>query len=191
MVLSYVRAWDMVDMPMNTNVNLGDLDLFGLHLQGQNILKSGFDAFLSFGMDVSHPNGKTTMITFNGQPLFGGGLLSNDGQDTKTGWAIYAGLVYTMPLEMLNNPKLGFEYNHGSKDWFSFTQSSLEFYNKLATRGNVYDFYYIQPFNKNLFARLGYTFIDYDYTFSGIHVGSPQKSDETLQDVYLLLDCKF
>ncbi|MEZ0328405.1 MAG: DUF3373 family protein [Dissulfuribacterales bacterium] len=191
MVFSYVRAWDMVDMPMNASVNLGDMDIFGAHVQAQDIMKSGFDAFLSFGMDVSHPNGKTALITFNGQPLFRGGLLSNDGRDSKTGWALYAGLVYTMPFEMLNNPKLGFEYNHGSKDWFSFTQSSIEFYNKLATRGNVYDFYYIQPFNKNLFARFGYTYIDYNYTFSGIHVGSPQKSDETLQDVYMLLDCKF
>lgn len=191
MVLSYVRAFDMVDMPMGASTNLGDMDLYGLHLQANNLMKSGFDVFMSGGINVSHPNGNLATIFMNGMPIMGGGLLSDDGKGSETGWAFYTGLRYTLPVEMLNNPKVGFEYNHGSKNWFSFTQSSIEFYNKLATRGNAYDVYYIQPFNSNLFARLGYTYLDYDHTMSGIHIGSPMDSDETLSNFYLMLDCKF
>ncbi len=191
MVLSYVRAMDMVDIPIGASANLGDMDLYGLHLQANNLIKSGFDVFMSGGVNVSHPNGNIATIYMNGMPIMGGGLLDDAGQDSETGWAIYTGLRYTLSVEMLNNPKIGLEYNHGSKNWFSFTQSSIEFYNKLATRGDVYDIYYIQPVNSNLYARVGYSYLDYDYTMSGAHIGTPRDSDETLSNFYMMLDCKF
>ena len=189
MVLSYIRAFDMVDNPLGPNKNVGDMDLFGVHLQAKNIEDSGLDAFASWGLNRSHPSGTTMFNTPMGPASLG--LLTNDGKDNKTGWAIYLGLRYTMPIQMLNNPKIGFEYNHGSQYWFTFTQSSIEFYNKLATRGDVYDIYYIQPFNRYLFARIGYTYIDYDYSNSGMHLGKPQDQDDILTDFYILLDCRF
>lgn len=118
-------------------------------------------------------------------------MLSSDGEDSHTGWAIYTGLRYTIPVAALKHPKVGFEYNHGSRYWFSFTQGSIELYNKLATRGDVYDFYYIQPFSKYLFLRAGYTLLDYNYTGSGWHVGQPMDSDQELENLYLLFDCRF
>ncbi len=189
MVLSYIRAFDMVDNPLGPNKNVGDMDLYGIHLQAKDIEGTGLDAFLSWGLNYSHPGGTTMFNTPMGPAPVG--LLTNDGKDNKTGWAIYAGLRYTMPLQMLNNPKIGFEYNHGSQYWFTFTQSSIEFYNKLATRGDVYDIYYIQPFNRYLFARIGYTYIDYDYSNSGMHLGKPMDQDDILTDFYILLDCRF
>lgn len=189
MVFSYIRAFDIIDNPLGSNANVGDMDYFGVHLQAKDIVDTGLDAFISWGMNKSHPSGTAMVNTPMGMmPV---GLLSFDGKDKNTGWAIYTGLRYSLPLSMLNNPKIGFEYNHGSKYWYTFTFSSIEFYNKLAVRGDVYDIYYIQPFNKYLFARLGYTYIDYDYSGSGFHLGAPQHSDDILTDVYLLLDCKF
>ncbi len=185
-VISYVNGWNFVDNPLNARANLGDMHLFGVHLQASNFLESGFDVFFSWGINWSDPNGKTVTMPFG--PA---GLLSSDGKHDHTGWAIYTGFRYTLPFASLNQAKIGFEYNYGSKYWFSFTQGSTEIYNKLASRGNVYDFYYIQPFNKYLFLRTGYTYIDYNYTLSGWHLGQPQRTDEDLTNFYLLLDVRF
>ena len=110
---------------------------------------------------------------------------------SHTGWAIYAGTRYNIQYKPLNDPKVGFEFNHGSEYWFSFTWGSSELYNKLATRGNAYDVYYIQPFNENLFGRLGYTYIDYNHGASGLHIGEPGTSDASLSNVYFLMDVRF
>lgn len=182
MVFSYIRGNDFVDMPIGTTTNLGDMDLYGAHFQASNVYNSGFDVFLSSGLNKSHPNGSAGAL---------GGLLSANGTDSHTGWSVYTGFRYNLPFERLNNPKLGFEYNHGSQYWFSFTQGSAELYNKLATRGDAYDIYYIQPFNKYLFARSGYTFVDYDYTGSGFHIGQPQSTNGELRNFYILLDARF
>ncbi len=189
MVFSYIRGFDLVDNPLGPQENVGDMDLWGIHFQAQDVMNSGLDAFFSWGLNKSHAGG----TTFENSPMgpVQVGLLTDDGRDNKTGWAIYAGFRYTMQIKKLNNPKIGFEYNHGSQYWFTFTQSSIEFYNKLATRGDVYDFYYIQPVNRYLFMRLGYTYIDYDYSRSGNHLGKPEHSDDILTDFYFLLDCRF
>ena len=189
-VLSYVRGFDFVDNPLNANMNLGDMDLFGVHLQAPKFLNSDFDIFLSTGMNVSHPNNKF----FPASPMtmfMTGGLLDDDGRNSHTGYAVYTGFRYNIPWKALNNPKFGFEYNHGSRYWFSFTQGSTELFNKLATRGNAYDFYYIQPINKFLFFRFGYTYIDYNYNLSGWHIGKPQPIDDILRNLYFLVDCRF
>jgi hypothetical protein len=71
------------------------------------------------------------------------------------------------------------------------TMASTEMFNKLATRGDAYEFYYIQPVNDNLFFRAGYTLIEYDYTGSGSHLGQPQETDAELDNYYLLMDVRF
>lgn len=194
MVFSALRANDLVAdfqsaipaFSSATAENVGDMDLYGIHLQAANIKKSNIDAFLSLGLNQSHPNGRTYKTSIGNF-----GLLNNDGHTDHSGWAVYTGLRYTTNWEKLNHPKLGFEYNHGSDYWFSFTQGSTELYNKLATRGDAYDFYYIQPFNSNLFMRVGYTYVSYNYAMSGFHIGDGGGSDETLHDAYMLIDCRF
>ena len=191
LVLSYAN---MMDLPYSfigptgspENENLGDVDLYGIHLQANNLMETGLDVFLSWAYNRSDPNGKSVMT-----PMGGMGLLSSDGQDHKSGSAIYAGVRYTVPWDQLNNPKIGFEYNHGSKYWMAMTSGTAELYNKLATRGDAYELYYIQPVSKNLFFRAGYTHIDYDYTLSGWHIGHPGSSNAELDNYYLLMDCSF
>ena len=191
LVLSALRANDLAatgfdSLGINGSDNVGDLDLFGLHLQANRLRNSNFDLFLSLGLNQSHPNGRVL-----NSPLGTMGLLNNDGDSSHSGWAIYTGLAYTIPAAGLNHPKIGFEYNHGSQYWFSFTSGSTELYNKLATRGDVYDLYYIQPFNEYLFARIGYTLAQYDYGLSGFHIGDLGAANEELQNAYMLMDCRF
>ncbi len=189
-VLSYVRGFDFVDTPLNTSMNIGSMDLFGLHLQTQKFLNSNFNLFTSFGMDISHPNGEY-MVSSPETMFLSGGLLDDNGKNSHTGYSIYTGVSYDIPFKPLNNPILGVEYNYGSKYWFSFTQGSTELFNKLATRGNAYDIYYIQPINKSLQLRTGFTYIDYNYSLSGWHIGEPTELNNILRNYYLLIDCKF
>lgn len=206
-VLSYVNGNDFPDMFEN-KVTLGDMDLYGAHIQAGNFMSSGLDLFLSLGMNVTHPNGEFYNMTAQ-NPMTGslitdprngelltvpmGGLFTSTPGDTESqnGYAVYAGVRYTLPMEALNQAKIGFEYNHGSEYWFSYTWGSSELYNKLATRGDVFDFYYLQPFNDNLFMRTGYTMVNYDYTGSGMHLGKPMESEAELRNFYVTLDVRF
>ena len=191
MVFSYAHTWDlpfyltgpMFDSTGLANTSLGDMDFWGVHLQAKNIRDSGLDLFFSYGGNSSDPNGNAPLGLY--------GMLSADGQESQDGWAIYTGLRYTLPMEWINRAKLGFEYNHGSRYWFSMTMGTPDLFNKLATRGDVYDFYYIQPANKYLFFRLGYMRVNYDYTGSGLFMGQPMDSDATLDNYYLLMDVHF
>ena len=86
---------------------------------------------------------------------------------------IYLGAVFPMPLDA----KLGLEYNYGSKYWFNFTGAEDSLIgSKLATRGQVYEAYYIQPImGSNFFLQLGGQYYDYDYSGSGNPLGAPVK----------------
>lgn len=190
-VLSYAKVWDMpfyfsgpklyeTGMP---NVDLGDMDIWGVHLQASDIASTGLDFFFSYGGNRSKANGNAPLGVF--------GLLSSDGQSNHTGSSFYTGLRYTLPVDALQMPKIGFEYNHGSEYWFSMTMATPDLFNKLSTRGSVYDAYYIQPVNKYLFFRAGYLHIDYDYTGSGQHMGAPVESNASLDNYYFLMDVRF
>ncbi len=201
-VLSALRANEMAVDFTNSSIpglggtgqatNIGDLDLYGIHAQADRVLNSNFDVFMSLGLNHTHPNGKYLQYgpdsNGNYRKL---GLLNNDGTSAHTGWAVYTGLRYTITSDRLLNPKVGFEYNHGSEYWLSFSSGPAELYNKLASRGDAYDLYYIQPFNKNLYARIGYTYIEYDYSLSAFPIGDFGKSQEELRNAYMLLDCRF
>lgn len=198
LVLSILRANDLAVTNFGDDKNIGDMDLYGVHAQASKVMHSNFDIFLSLGLNKSHPNDKTLQMAYDmnkdGVPegSFPVGLLYN-GNDSAShsGWAVYTGITYTVPYAPMNNPKLGFEYNHGSNYWFSFTSGSTELFNKLAIRGDVYDLYYIQPFNEYLFARIGYTMADYSYGLSGFPIGDGGDSTEKLRNAYMLMDCRF
>ncbi len=130
----------------------------------------------------------------------------------KDGYAIYAGVRYDLP----NQPvKLGLEYNHGTKNWISFTPGNDDLYSsKLAARGDVWEAYTIwnipagdmtSRFSK-AFVRLGAQYYDYEYTGSGFWLGEPHKISElnsdpmsaqfytpvdTMYNVYLSLEAWF
>ena len=183
LVLSALEATDINGMgSADINAKLGNMSLYGVHAQANNVADSGFDIFLSTGLNKTDPNG-------NHPNSFG--LLNSDGTTDHTGWAVYTGLRYNIPYKPWNNPKIGFEYNHGSEYWASFTWGPSELYDKLGTRGDAYDFYYIQPFNDNLFGRLGYTHIDYDHGTAMRVFGEPGESNAELDNLYFLLDVRF
>ena len=183
LVLSALEATDINGMGnAQINAKIGNMSLYGIHAQANNVADSGFDVFLSTGLNKTDPNG-------NAPNNFG--LLNSDGTTEHTGWALYTGLRYNIPYKPWNNPKVGFEYNHGSEYWASFTWGPSELYDKLGTRGDAYDFYYIQPFNDNLFGRLGYTHINYDHGTAFRVFGEPGDSNAVLDNVYFLLDCRF
>jgi len=194
MVLSALQATNINGMGItnaagnSVGKNLGDMSLFGAHVQANNVVDSGFDLFLSTGINKTDPNGRTFIHPITGAPI---GLLNDNGTSKHTGWSVYTGLRYNIPYKPWNNPKVGFEYNHGSEYWASFTWGPSELYNKLGTRGDAYDLYYIQPFNDNLFGRLGYTHINYDHGSMSQVFGEPGDSNAVLDNVYFLLDCRF
>ncbi len=188
MVFSYARIYGLPIIfsgPLEPtygffNENLGDMELWGVHFQAADVLDSGLDLFFSYAGNKSSPEAPSSI-----------GLLSWGNTESQSGQALYAGFRYTVPFTPLNNPKLGFEYNHGSKNWYSMTVGCPDMFNKLATRGSVYDLYYIQPVNKHLFFRLGYMRAEYDYTGSGSYLGEPGETDALLENMYLFMDIQF
>lgn len=108
--------------------------------------------------------------------------------DEKDGYSVAVGVRYDMPDRGL---KLGAEFNHGSKNWLAFAPGHDDMYSaKMATRGNVYEVYgiYDLPAGEAIskygkaFIRLGYQHYDYNYTYSGMWLGTPNKIDEIQSD---------
>ena len=191
MVLSYVPAVDLLMQSPDgkSAANVGDVTLYGAHLQLSDLFGSGLDLFGSYGENHNKPSGNT--VSMGGVPM---GLMSNSSSTAATtGRSWYVGMRYELPVDLLNRPKLGFEYNKGSQYWFSYTPGSSEIYNKLAARGTVYDFYYLQPFNEYLYLRTGYTKIVYDYAGSGMPIGTPMEYGQKpeFHDFYITLDSRF
>jgi len=212
--LSVVSMKDVASLTQNasgksTNTNIGDIDLYTAMIELTNIKGSGLDLFAHYGQSIAKPNGETPNYgyDFNGDgqadmnmPV---GLLTSTSGDKsdKTGSAYWIGMRYTLPIASMKHPKIGLEYNHGSKNWFSFTQGSNDITNKLATRGSATEIYYIQPINRYAFLRLGTQQIDYEYTGSGWQVGAPMKMSaaksmnptalDTLTNNYILFNVKY
>ncbi len=132
--------------------------------------------------------------------------------ETKDGYGVYIGGRYDLDDLGL---KLGLEYNWGSENWLAFTPGHDDMYSsKLQTRGSVYEAYLIydlpsgeaiSKFGK-AFMRLGYQYYDYEYTYSGMWLGTPNKIDDIkndpmmaqfyapidkMQQVYLTLEAYF
>ncbi len=226
MVFSYAHVYDMpanfTDDTPNTpfspdGIILGDMDLYGAHFQVSNLAKTGLDMYVSGSINEMTPNDEManlmsgySMLTLTpGNPAYGGAPAPQTDVEGQTGWGVVAGMRYTMPIKALNKPKLGFEYNHGSKYHFTPTTGANELYNKFAVRGDAYELYYIQPVSRNLFFRVGGTYMDFDYTGSGMPAGEPMRLDgvkynamnphpdgedewdTTMTNIYFLMDVRF
>lgn len=198
--LQYSRGFDIFAFPEYSavtfpgfgsinNTNLGDIDQLGAVISGK-IDKLGpgdLNLFLSPAMSKAHPNSN-----WIGMPVMAEyGLMwdSMSARGSKTGYAVYAGARYDIPS---TGTKIGIEYNHGSKNWITFTPASDDLWtSKLGTRGNVYEIYAIQellkkPISKlgKVFFRLGYQYYDFQYTGSNNWVGSPVKISDLTTSRY-------
>ena len=139
------------------------IELYDVGGAGLDLFVSGSIGFLSpngqgiaydIPSDLSDPSSPRTTFPF----LF----LSSQG-DKGTTYFLYTGLRYTVPIEALNEPKVGFEFNYGSRYHISFAVQQDNLLTKLATRGKAYEGYLIVPFNKYLFLRASYLLVDSDY----------------------------
>lgn len=138
-----------------------------------DVLGAGLDLFVSGSVGYLNPNGQGIAYEVPSDPSdpssprreFPFLFLASQGDEGLTGF-VYTGMRYTFPLEDLNEPKLGFEFNWGSRYHISFNQQTVQLINKLATRGKAYEAYVILPFNDSLFLRGSYVFIDTDYSGS-------------------------
>ncbi|MDY6853332.1 MAG: DUF3373 family protein [Thermodesulfobacteriota bacterium] len=172
----------------------GKLDFLFFHIQMNDINKDGLDWFFSYGHFNTNPPSEGIVFT-NGYEIgmFGDNLSGNLGQD-RSGYAIYSGVRYKLPIESWKYPKVGFEYTHASKYWLGgFTSSgSGELINKLHVIGDTYELYYIQPLDKkHTFLRIGGIFMESDYENPFVIFGTMSKSEMTVLNGYLLMDVLF
>lgn len=161
---------------MEPSTEIGDWDAATLLMRKNFYEETGkdIDLFLAGSWSATDPSSISANPFFE---MMGMGLLSSNGQlEQQDGYSIYAGALFPMPF----NAKLGLEYNWGSQYWFNFTGAEDSLVgSKLATRGSVYEGYYIQPvFGRNFFVRAGTRFYDYKYTGSGNPLGEPMDISE-------------
>ena len=166
---------------MEPSTEIGDWDAATLVLR-KNLYEEtekDIDLFLAGSWSYTDPSNISANPFYE---MMGMGLLSSNGNlEAQDGYSIYAGAIFPMPFDA----RLGLEYNWGSQYWFNFTGAEDSLVgSKLATRGSVYEGYYIQPvFGRNFFFKLGARFYNYEYTGSGNPLGKPVKiSDATSFD---------
>ncbi len=184
LVLSYVKGTDFVGHPQQTdapnNKNLGNMDLAGIYFENNKAFGSNLSYFLSTAFSMPDSNGET--VNF--------GAMTNN-QDValidKNGYAFHIGARY----DFESGIKLGYEFNKGSKYWYSFTNGSSDLLNKMSTRGTVNDFYAMYQIDTYQFIKLGYTMIDYDYTGSGWHIGTPTRTNDYVNRAYTTYNLRF
>jgi hypothetical protein len=204
--LQWNRGMNIFDFPVMSNsafgdtapsVNLGDIDWYGTGFMStlKNVGPGTLNFFGDFGLSVTHPNNRVS-ANAGFQGLGTGGFLAPEAPDDKTGWAAYLGVRYDLP----SRTKLGFEYNHGSKNWITFAPAADDMWtSKVGTRGNVFEPYIIQEldlkpissYTSKVFFKIGYQYYDFEYTGSNNWVGAPQKiSDIKSSDLLLLTPLK-
>ncbi len=205
--LQWNRGFNIFDFPAMNNtifgntapsVNLGSIDWYGIGAMStlKNIGSGKLNLFADFGMSVTHPNGNVS-DNAGFQGLMTGAFFAQDFEPkSKTGWAAIAGIRYDLP----SKTKIGFEFNHGSRDWITFAPAADDMWtSKVGVRGNVYEPYVIQELNlkpissyfSSAFFKIGYQYYDFEYTGSNNWVGAPVKiSDIKATDLMLMAPVK-
>lgn len=205
--LQWNRGFNIFDFPSMNNtifgntapaVNLGSIDWYGIGAMStlKKVGPGSLNFFADLGLSITHPNGNVS-DNAGFQGLMTGEFFAQDfTPKSKTGWAVYAGIRYDLP----SKTKIGFEFNHGSKDWITFAPSADDMWtSKVGTRGNVYEPYIIQELNlkpissylSKAFFKIGYQYYDFEYTGSNNWVGASKKiSDIQPTDLMLLAPLK-
>ncbi|SFV90664.1 hypothetical protein MNB_SV-4-341 [hydrothermal vent metagenome] len=103
--------------------------------------------------------------------------------DKKTGTSFYVGANWA--CQLIDDARVGVEYNHGSKYWRSFTYGEDTMAgSKLATRGDAYEIWFNKELiGKKLTAQVRYTYMDYKYTGSQAFFGdggAPMSIDQAV-----------
>jgi len=200
--MQWNHAFDLLDFPVMNNTafgntapttNLGSIDWIGAGVLS-TLKKAGpgsLNLFTDFALSMTHPNNNVSgQAGFQG--LLTGEFFNPEAPKDKTGWAVSAGIRYDLP----SRTKIGFEFNHGSKDWITMAFAADDMWtSKIGTRGNVYEPYIIQeldlkPISSHLskaFFKIGYQYYDFEYTGSNNWVGAPKKISEIKPTDFMLM----
>jgi len=181
--------------------SLGSYTNLSFLLTWKDIAASGLDVFASGAVGFLNPNDKGISYPLgpNGEAVPLLALSSADADDHTTFFA-FAGMRYTLPFGEAVAPKLGFEFNHGSRYMISFSSPTSDLTNKLGNRGEAYEGYIIQPINERLFMRFSYSYIDTRYSggffgpsakFVPAFGGTAPAVDQHLHTLSLLLNATF
>jgi hypothetical protein len=186
--LQWNRGMNIFDAPTMANTyfgntmprtNLGDIDWFGAGvLRKFNKVGPGdLNVFLDLAVSKTRPN-QNVSSQFGFQGLLTGAFFQPEAASNKTGSAIAMGVRYDLP----SRTKVGFEFNHGSKNWITFAPAADDMWtSKAGVRGNVYEAYLIQELNSapissrdaKAFFRFGARYYKFNYTGSNNWVGAP------------------
>jgi len=185
------------DVTSSNSHDLGTMITYGIGLDIEKVHNTNTTLFLHTALSNPHPNGNkddykiiaplNAQLTAGGYTGFTDADYASGEMLSKNGYAVYLGTKYNFSKEFM----AGAEFNYGSKYWFSATQGAEDMFNKLATRGSVYEIYMTWQFHKYLSAKLGYLNMHEDYTGSGWHFGEPAKKDATQNITSLSLEAKF
>ncbi len=160
---------------LEASSNIGDMDMATILVKiNFSEIFADIDFFFAPSWSHTNPDAISDNAFYN---LMGMGLLNSNGElKTRDGYSIYTGFVLPMPCDA----RMGFEYNYGSKYWINMTGAEDTLIaSKLATRGHVFESYYIQPvYDNNFIIKLGGQYYDYKYTGSGNPLGAPVKISE-------------
>jgi opacity protein-like surface antigen len=190
------------DIDSSDSHTLGTMVTFGFGLDIEKVLQTETTLFVHTALSNPHANGEQDdyqIVAITGEQTLEDGLTANGdaGFTTSTyasgemlstnGYSVYLGTKYNV------NEKwhIGVEYNYGSKYWFSATQGAEDMFNKLATRGPVYEVYGVWKYHKYFNTKLSYLNIHENYTGSGWHFGEPAKKDATQSILSLSLEARF
>lgn len=199
--MQWNRGFNIFDFPVmndtafgNTapSVNLGSIDWYGLGAMStlKKVGPGDLNFFVDGGVSKTHPN-QNVSGNAGFQGLLTGGVFAPEAPESKTGYAVFAGLRYDLP----SKTKLGFEYNWGSKNWITFSPAADDMWTaKVGTRGHVFEPYIIQELDlkpvssyfAKAFFKLGYQYYDFEYTGSNNWVGAPQKISDLTANSMLL-----
>jgi Protein of unknown function (DUF3373) len=133
------------------------------------------DGFLGAALNIASPNGDAIEyelppnpadpMTRVSTPFF---VLVSDG-DTTLSTSVLTGLRLSLPKWGLPEPpRIGLEYNYGSRYSISFAVPSDQLLSKWTVRGQAVDAYLIVPvYRDRMFVRVGVLYLDNQY-FNGI-----------------------
>jgi hypothetical protein len=187
--------------PSALPASLGSYTNLSFLVTWKDIASSGLDVFASGAVGFLNPNDKGIAYPLgpNGEAVPLLALASADADEHTTFFA-FTGMRYTLPFGEAVAPKLGFEFNHGSRYMISFTSPTSNLTNKLGNRGEAYEGYIIQPINERLFMRFSYSYIDTRYSggffgpsarFVPAFGGTAPAVDQHLHTLSLVLNATF
>lgn len=157
--------------------------LIAQKIKNDNFQKAYMAAYLQTGDKAAATAAATGILTQATQ-----GAIAQTKLNEEDAWALHIGARY----DFNDAFKLGYQYFHGSKFWYS-TQavSAADPLNVTQTRGDAHDIYAIYQIDFNQFLRLSYTHVNYKYSGSGRPVGMPVKIDDSVSNIMLTYNIRF